>query len=191
MPATAFGGFVDLQEILGKSIAWPEECHLCAKVAARELGRAGCQGIIKMGQMVLTMWMESSDLAPSCTCRLLGVSSQQRKKGACQHFHPGALTTAPPSLALKLSSSAPPPHISGAFWAAAMCWSSSWVTLQANEPMHRPSRSSMLKSIPAHCLSQTQALLVFTARCYGNFFSWHWCPEVLRGNLCMGGPSHP
>lgn len=88
MPATAFGGFVDLQEILGKSIAWPEECHLCAKVAARELGRAGCQGIIKMGQMVLTMWMESSDLAPSCTCRLLGVSTQQRKKGACQHFHP-------------------------------------------------------------------------------------------------------
>lgn len=93
----------------------------------------------------------------------------------CQHFCPQIELPCPP--VLKIVNLVPYTYVPGTFQAAT--WDGHWSVFVCL--CTGPSRG-----IPAAlCLIQMQSLLVFTARCYGNSSSLHWCS---RTNCSLGEP---
>lgn len=98
-------------------------------------------------------------------CQVCGGRAKQRNNGLCPHLCLGGSSL--PALALM-------PDYSVSVRPSVLLtqhWSSEWVS---------PSKSmcGLLRGMPgtleALCLTEPQSLLVFPARSYGGFSSWHW-----------------
>ena len=93
---------------------------------------------------------------------------------------PGTAATTPAPLALTLKpSNSVPPHMSLALWPA-VCAPEPKASKSVSEPIHAQplKRNAWESGSPQPHSEGMQSPLVFTARCYGDSSSQHWCPGL-------------
>ena len=107
--------------------------------------------------------------------------AQKRHNGLCPPFSLGE--SCPPALTLMPDMSIPPHMPLMPFKLLPQCWSSEEVSLSKFVCGFFQRNYLGLQKFPP----PTQSLLVFSARSYGDFFSWCWKPELM--GLVLGWDS--